>query len=334
MTRKVSWGVLGAARIGVDKVVPAMQRGEASRVDAIASREIAKARSAAAALGVAKAYGSYEELLADAAIEAIYNPLPNELHVPWTIRALEAGKHVLCEKPIALDAAEASGLMEARRRSGKLVAEAFMVRFHPQWRRAREIAHSGAIGTPRAIQTFFSYSLTDADNIRNKPPGGGGLYDIGCYAILTARYVFAAEPTRVVAALDVDAAFGTDRLASALIEFPGGRHLTFTCATQLSAHQRVTVVGATGRIEIAIPFNAPPDRPARITIDSGADLVGGGARVEEFPPCDQYTLQGDAFSRAIRGEAPLEFPIEDAIANMRVIDAAFRSARGGGWERV
>ena len=209
-----------------------------------------------------------------------------------------------------------------------------MVRFHPQWRRAREIARSGAIGTPRAIQTFFSYPLTDADNIRNRPPGGGGLYDIGCYAISTARYVFSAEPTRVVAALDVDPAFGTDRLTSALIEFPGGRHLTFTCATQLSAHQRVTIVGEAGRVEIAIPFNAPPDRPTRITIDSGADLVGGGARVEEFPFCDQYSLQGDAFSRAILGEAPLEFPIEDAIANMRVIDAAFRSARGGGWERV
>ncbi|MGO4871063.1 MAG: Gfo/Idh/MocA family protein [Roseiarcus sp.] len=334
MTRKVSWGVLGAAKIGLELVIPAMQRGEASRIDAIASREIAKARRAAAALGVAKAYGSYEELLADPAIEAIYIPLPNELHVPWTIRALEAGKHVLCEKPIALDAGQANALIEARERSGKLVAEAFMVRFHPQWRRARAIARSGAIGDVRAIQTFFSYRLTDADNIRNKPPGGGALYDIGCYAILTARRVFAAEPTRVVAALEVDPAFGTDRLTSALIEFPGGRHLTFTCATQLSAHQRVTIVGEKGRVEIAIPFNAPIDRPTHITIDSGVDLVGGGARVEEFPVCDQYTLQGDAFSRAILGEAPLEFPIEDAVANMRVIDAAFRSARSGGWERV
>ncbi len=333
MTRKVSWGVLGAANIGIEKVIPAMQRGEASRIDAIASRDIAKARRAAAALGIAKAYGSYEELLADPAIEAVYNPLPNELHVPWTIRALEAGKHVLCEKPIALDAAQASALIEARRRSGKLVAEAFMVRFHPQWRRAREIARSGAIGDVRAIQTFFSYRLTDAENIRNRPPGGGGLYDIGCYAILTARHVFAAEPTRVVAALDVDPAFGTDRLASALIEFPGGRHLTFTCATQLSAHQRVTIVGEAGRVEVVIPFNAPIDRPTRIVVDSGADLVGGGARVEEFPTCDQYTLQGDAFSRAILSEATFEFPLEDAIANMRVIDAAFRSARGGGWER-
>jgi predicted dehydrogenase len=331
MTRKVSWGVLGAAKIGVEKVIPAMQRGEVARIDAIASRDPAKARQAADRLGIAKAYGSYEELLADPEIEAVYNPLPNELHVPWTIRALEAGKHVLCEKPIALDAAEADALVTAREKSGKLVAEAFMVRFHPQWRRAREIVASGAVGDVRAIQTFFSYRLTDAANIRNKPPGGGGLYDIGCYAILTARYVFAAEPLRVVAALDVDPAFGTDRLASAIVEFPGGRHLTFTCATQLSGHQRVTMVGEAGRVEVAIPFNAPIDRPTRITIDSGADLVGGGARIEEFPVCDQYALQGDAFSRAVLGEAPLEFPLEDAIANMRVIDAAFRSARDGAW---
>jgi predicted dehydrogenase len=334
MSRKLSWGVLSVAKIGVEQVIPAMQRGEVARIDAIASRDSARAKAAAARLGIAKAYGSYEALLADPAIEAIYNPLPNELHVEWTIRALAAGKHVLCEKPIALDAAEGQALVAARARSGKLVAEAFMVHHHPQWRRAREILRSGAIGDVRAIQTFFSYRLTDPENIRNKPPGGGGLYDIGCYAITTARYAFGAEPIRVVAALDIDPAFGTDRLASALIEFPGGRHLTFSCATQLSAHQRVTMVGEKGRVEVAIPFNAPKDRPTRITIDSGADLVGGGARVEEFPICDQYTLQGDDFSRAALGEGKLEFPIEDAIANMRVIDAAFRSAKSGGWEKV
>jgi len=333
MTRKVSWGVLGVADIGLKRVIPGMQRGEISHIDAIASRDLAKAEAAASAHGVARAYGSYEELLADPAIEAIYNPLPNELHVPWTIRALEAGKHVLCEKPIALDAKEAQALVAARDGAGKLVAEAFMVRHHPQWRRAREIARSGAIGEVRAIQTFFAYRLLDAGNIRNKPLGGGALYDIGCYAILTARFVFGAEPIRVVASLDVDPKFGTDRLTSALIEFPGGRHLTFTCATQVQDYQRVTIVGEAGRVEIAVPFNALIDRPMRIAIDSGVDLVGGGARVEEFPVCDQYTLQGDAFSRAVLGQAPLEFPIEDAIANMRVIDAAFRSARSGGWEK-
>jgi predicted dehydrogenase len=330
--RKVKWGVLGCANIAVQKVIPAMQRAGRCDVSAIASRDEAKARAAADRLGITRAYGSYDALLADPEIEAIYNPLPNELHVPWTIRALESGKHVLCEKPVALDANEARTLIAARDKAQRLVAEAFMVRFHPQWRRARELAQSGAIGPVGAIQTFFSYRLLDPTNVRNRPPGGGGLYDIGCYAVLTARYMFGAEPTRVVATLDRDPDFGTDRLASAIIEFPGGRHLTFSAATQLSAHQRVTIVGEAGRIEIAIPFNAPPDRPMRIVVDSGTDLVGSGARVEEFPVCDQYGLQGDAFSRAALGEAPLEFPVEDAVLNMRVIDALFRSAERGVWE--
>jgi predicted dehydrogenase len=208
-----------------------------------------------------------------------------------------------------------------------------MVRFHPQWRRARELSRDGSIGETRAIQTFFSYRLLDPDNVRNRPPGGGGIYDIGCYAILTARYIFGAEPTRVVATIDWDPKFKTDRLASALLEFPGGRHLTFSVGTQLSAHQRVTIVGDQGRIEVMIPFNAPIDRPTEIAIDPGADLLGGGRRVETLPVCDQYTLQGDAFSSAIVDEAKLEFPIEDAIANMAVIDALFRSAKSGSWEK-
>jgi len=331
--RKVKWGVLGVAKIGVEKVIPAMQRGEVSHIAAIASRDLGKARAAADKLGIERAFGAYEDLLADAEIEAVYNPLPNELHVPWTLRALAAGKHVLCEKPIALDAEEARPLIDARDRSGKLVAEAFMVRHHPQWRRARELARDGSIGEARAIQTFFSYRLLDPANVRNRPPGGGGLYDIGCYAILTARYVFAAEPTRVVAMIDRDPNFQTDRLASAILEFPGGRHLTFTVGTQLSAHQRVTIVGDAGRIEVLIPFNAPPERPAEIAIDTGVDLIGGGRRVEQFATCDQYTLQGDAFSRAIVDGSPLEFGIEDAVANMRVIDALFRSAKSGSWEK-
>ena len=331
--RKVKWGVLGVAKIAIEKVIPAMQQGEASHIAAIASRDLGKARAAAGKLGIERAFGSYEALLADDEIEAIYNPLPNELHVPWTLRALAAGKHVLCEKPIALDAKEARSLIEARDRSGKLVAEAFMVRFHPQWRRAKELVATGAMGDLRAIQTFFSYRLLDPENVRNRPPGGGGLYDIGCYAILSARYIFGAEPTRVAATIDHDPNFRTDRLAGAILEFPGGRLSTFTVGTQMSAHQRVTIVGEAGRIEIMIPFNAPPDRPTEIAIDTGADLFGGGRRVEQFPVCDQYTLQGDAFSRAILNATPLEFPIEDAIANMRVIDALFRSAKSGSWER-
>ena len=330
--RKVKWGVLGVAKIAIEKVIPAMQQGEASHIAAIASRDLGKARAAANKLGIERAFGSYEALLADGEIEAIYNPLPNELHVPWTLRALAAGKHVLCEKPIALDAEEARALIEARDGIGKLVAEAFMVRCHPQWRRAKELAGTGAVGELRAIQTFFSYRLLDPENVRNRPPGGGGLYDIGCYAILSARYIFGAEPTRVVATIDHDPNFRTDRLAGAILEFPGGRHSTFTIGTQMSAHQRVTIVGEAGRIEIMIPFNAPPDRPTEIAIDTGADLFGGGRRVEQFAICDQYTLQGDDFSRAIINATPLEFPIEDAILNMRVIDALFRSAKNGSWE--
>ena len=330
--RKLVWGMLGVAKIGVEKVVPAMRKAPHVHFAAIASRDADKAAQAARDLGLPKAYGSYEALLADPEIEAIYNPLPNELHVPWTIRALEAGKHVLCEKPIALDAPEAARLAAAAAHSGKLVAEAFMVRFHPQWTRARALAHAGEIGDVRAIQTMFSYRLTDGTNIRNKPPGGGGLYDIGCYAVLTARHIFGAEPLRVIGLLDVDKEFGVDRLASGIVEFPGGRHLTFSAATQLSLHQKVTVLGEKGRIELPIPFNAPIDRPTEIIVDSGSDLVGGGARREEFAVCDQYGLQGTAFSRAAMGLEPWPYGLDDAVANMGVIDALFRSARSGRWE--
>ena len=334
MSKPVQWGVLGVAKIATEKVIPATQKAGNAFVAAIASRDEGRAKAAAAALGIPRAYGSYEALLADPEIEAIYNPLPNELHVEWTAKALAAGKHVLCEKPVAMSAHEAQGLIAARDASGKLAAEAFMVRFHPQWRRVRELLRAGAIGEARAIQTLFTYRLLDPANVRNRPPGGGGLYDIGCYAILTARYAFGAEPLRVAATLDIDPEFGTDRLGGAILEFPGGRHLTFTIATQLAGAQRVTIAGTAGRIEVKIPFNAPPDRACEIVIDSGADLVGGGARTEGFPAVDQYTLQAEAFGRALRGEAAWEFPLEDAIANMRVIDATFRAAKSGRWETI
>jgi predicted dehydrogenase len=335
MTKKVAWGVISTAKIGVTKVIPAMQASALCSIDAIASRDLESARRTAGELGIPRAYGSYEELLADPAIEAIYNPLPNHLHVPWTIRALEAGKHVLCEKPIAMNAGEAAQLVDAGKRAGKLVAEAFMVRQHPQWIRARQIVQSGVIGEVRAVQTLFSYFLLDPTNVRNMADiGGGGLMDIGCYAIVSARYMFGAEPTRVAALIDRDPVMRTDRLTSALMEFPGARHLTFTVGTQASTHQRVTVLGTTGRVEVLIPFNAPTDRPCRIVTDDGRDLFGGGAVVEDLPTTDQYTAQGDAFSRAVRGEAAWEFPIEDAVLNMRVIDAVVRAAESGEWQRV
>jgi predicted dehydrogenase len=330
----VKWGIISTARIGVEKVIPAMQKSRHCRIVAIASRDEGAARQTAGRLGIPKAYGSYEALLADPEIEAVYNPLPNHLHVPWSIKAAEAGKHVLCEKPIALDAAEARTLLEARERTGKLITEAFMVRSHPQWLRARELVRQGRIGTLRAIQGLFSYMLTDPTNVRNQADiGGGGIYDIGCYPIVTSRYLFGAEPTRVVALVDRDPAMRVDRLASVILDFPGGQ-ASFCCSTQLVPYQRMQICGTKGRIEVEIPFNAPPDRPCRIYLDDGSQLGDASATEESFAICDQYAIQGDLFSEAIRGGKPPEFGLEDAVRNMQVIDAVYRSGRSGQWEPV
>jgi predicted dehydrogenase len=332
MATKVRWGVLSTAAIGWKKVIPAMQLGEFTSVDAIASRDVAKARETAAKLGIARTYGSYEELLADPDIDAIYNPLPNNMHVPWTIKAAEAGKHVLCEKPIAMTAAEAETLLAVRARTGVKIGEAFMVNTHPQWIRLRELIADGRIGDLRAMMGFFSYFNIDPNNIRNKiDVGGGALMDIGCYMVHGARYAFRAEPQRVVATIDRDPVMETDRLTSALMEFAGGQAV-FTCSTQLVPYQRLHFVGTRGRIELEIPVNAPPDRPTRLLIDSGADLFGSGVTVETFPVCDQYTLQGDAFSRAILEGGEVPVPVEDAIANMAALEAIFRSGKSGEWE--
>ena len=332
MAKKLRWGVLSTAKIGVTKVLPAMQLCEFASVDAIASRNLAKAQETAAKLGIPTAYGSYEELLADPNIEAIYNPLPNDMHVPWTIKAAEAGKHVLCEKPISLTVAEAETLLAVRARTGVKIGEAFMVNTHPQWRRVRELIADGRIGDLRVMNGSFSYFNIDPNNIRNKvEAGGGALMDIGCYMVHAARYAFAAEPTRVVSSIDRDPVMGTDRLTSALMEFAGGQAI-FTCSTQMTPYQRVNFIGTKGRIEVEIPCNAPPDRPTRILIDSGADVFGGGITVETFPICDQYTLQGDAFSKAVLEGGEVPVPVEDAIANMAVIEAIFTSAKSGKWE--
>ncbi len=332
MERRVRWGVLGAARIALRKVIPAMQHGRHAEVTAIASRTLATARAAAAELGIPKAYGSYEELLADPDVDAIYNPLPNHLHVPWSIRALDAGKHVLCEKPLALDAAEAGTLVAARDRTGRKVQEAFMVRTHPQWLAARELVRSGRIGDVRAIDTIFSYFNDDPANVRHVPEwGGGGLFDIGCYPITISRFLLDREPARVVGVLEVDPRFGTDRLASAVLDF-GATHSIFASATQGSYHQRVTILGTTGRLDVEAPFNAPNDRPCRLFVDDGRDLHGGGREVIEIPTCDQYTIQGDLFSQAILENREVPVPLEDAVANMRVLDAVVRSGRSGRWE--
>ncbi len=322
--KKLRWGVLGVAKIATDKVIPAMQAGELCEIVAIASRDRAKADAAAARLGIPRAYGSYEELLADRGIDAVYNPLPNHLHVPWSIQALEAGKHVLCEKPIAMSVAEAETLVTAGRRHPRLkLMEAFMYRLHPQWKLAKEIVDDGRIGQLRTIATVFSYFNRDAANVRNQADiGGGGLMDIGCYAVSLSRFIFGSEPRRVLGSVESDPDFRTDRLASAVLEFDRGTSI-FTVSTQLTPYQRVTILGTEGHVEIEIPFNAPPDRPCRLW---HASLKGSSQEIEEIalPVCNQYTIQGDAFSRAVLDDTPVPTPIEDAVANMRVIEALLR----------
>jgi predicted dehydrogenase len=331
--KKVKWGVLSTARIGVNKVIPGMQLGQWSEIVAIASRDGKKAESVARKLRIPKAYWSYDDLLADPEIEAVYNPLPNHLHVPWSIKAAEAGKHVLCEKPIATTVHDAALLLDARNRAGVKIGEAFMVRTHPQWLRTRDLIQSGRIGDLREIVGVFSYFNRDPANIRNVLDwGGGGMYDIGCYPITMSRFIFGAEPSRVFGLLERDPDLKVDRLASAILDFPSGQ-CVFTCSTQLVPYQRMQFLGTKGRIEIEIPFNAPNDRPCRIFIDDGRDVFGDGVSTETFPTCDQYTIQGDVFSRAIRGDGDVPVSIEDALGNLAVIEAVFLSAQTGRWQK-
>ena len=334
MNRKVRWGILGTAAIAVNKVIPAMQQGDWSEVLAIASRDINKATRVAQRLGIPKAYGSYEELLTDDEVEAIYNPLPNHLHVPWTTRAAEAAKHVLCEKPIGLNMSEAAQLLAVRDRTGVKIQEAYMVRTHPQWIGALELIKSGRIGDLRAINGFFSYFNPDPENIRNKAEiGGGGLMDVGGYPITVARFIFGEEPRRVIGLIERDPHLGIDRLASVILDFPAGQ-ASFTCGTQIVPYQRMQLCGTRGRIEVEIPFNAPADKPTRIFIHDGTDLGGNSPEVKEFAICNQYTIQGDLFSRAILENSKQAIPLEDAVRNMAAIDAIFRSASSGRWEAV
>jgi predicted dehydrogenase len=329
----VRWGILSTAKIGRTKVVPGMMKSPLCQVVAVASRNEEAARTMAAELGIERAYGSYEALLADSDIEAIYNPLPNHLHVPMTLAAAAAGKHVLCEKPIAITADEAEQLRRAS--SQVLIAEAFMVRHHPQWQRAREIIRVGEIGELRSIQVIFSYFNVEPDNIRNKADiGGGGLLDIGCYAVVAGRYFFDAEPVRVVALVDRDPSFEVDRTTSALMDFGSGRQLTFTVSTQAVPFQRIQILGTKGRIEIEIPFNAPPDQPTRIHLDDGSQHGNRSARASEFPVVDQYQIQGEAFSRAVRGDTAPGYGLEDALLNMRILDALQRSEASAALEQV
>jgi predicted dehydrogenase len=332
-TRKVRWGILGVAGIATRKVIPAMQKGEWSTVTAIASRDLNKAQQAATALAIPKAYGSYQALLDDPDVDAVYNPLPNHLHVPWSAKAAECGKHVLCEKPIALSAEEARTLIAVRDRTGVLIQEAFMVRTHPQWLAARRLVRDGRIGEPRALVGVFSYFNDDPANIRSRTEwGGGALLDIGCYLINTSRFILGREPLRVAGAVERDPALGVDRLTSLLLDY-GSAHLAGTCGTQMVYYQRMQIFGTLGLIEIKIPFNAPLDRPCEIVVDTGKDLFGGGQERIEIPTCDQYTIQGDLFSKAILDGTGAPEPLEDSVRNMQCIEAVFRSAETGQWEQ-
>lgn len=328
----VRWGVLGAANIALRQVIPAMQQSALCEMVAIASRNLHKAEGAAQQLGLQRAYGSYEALIADPDIEAVYNPLPNHLHVPWTIRAAEQGKHVLCEKPIALNAHQAEQLLTVQQRTGVQIAEAFMVRTHPQWLAARDLIARGRIGELRLINGHFSYFRRDPSDIRSKPEwGGGALMDIGCYPITMSRWLFGEEPTDVVAQLEYDPDMAIDRVGSALLRFPSGQ-AAFTFGGQVALHQQMKLFGTRGHITVDVPFNPPADRPTRIVLDDGRDLIQGGAETFTFAPINQYTVQGERFSAAVRGTATVAVTLQDAICNMRVIDALFLSAQSRAWQ--
>jgi predicted dehydrogenase len=327
--KAVRWGVLGVGKHFIQRVLLPLQKSPLIDVAAVASRDAAKAREAGERFGIPAAYGSYEELVADRSLEAVFIPLPNHLHTEWVRRCADAGKHVLCEKPLALNAGEAQASLDYCRLKGVRLMEAFMYRFHPQWRRALELVRVGEIGAVRSVHTTFGYSNTDPRNIRNILDfGGGALMDIGCYAVSVARLLFQAEPARVVGLISRDPAFRTDVLSTAILDFDSGR-ATFTVSTQFYSSQRVEAVGTAGRIIVHLPFNAFPDAPMRLTISNGV-----GERELEFPPVDQYGLEFEEFSRALREDRPVPTPPQDAVANQKVLDALLASERSGRWERV
>jgi predicted dehydrogenase len=329
MSKKVSWGILGAANIAVKSVIPAMQTSNICEISAISSRDKEKSKRIADQFNLPKFYGSYQELLEDSAIEAVYIPLPNHLHLEWATKAANAGKHVLCEKPLGMNAAEVRKLIEVRDKTGVKIQEAFMVRTHPKWLAVKDLVKSGRIGNVNAITMFFSYYNLDKANIRNKlDVGGGALTDIGCYCINLSRFIFDDEPTKVSSLIQRDEETKIDKLTSAMLEFPKG-HATFTCSTQLVPYQRMQIVGTKGRIEIEIPVNFSPALPNRIFVDNGSDLSGKHIETIEFTATDKFLIQADLFSKAIRENTEQAISLEDSFKNMAVIDAVFRSAKTG-----
>ncbi len=331
---RVRWGIIGTANIALERVIPAMQKSQRCDVTAIGSRDLERARAAAQRWAIPKAYGSYDEVLADPEIGAVYIPLPNHLHVPWSTKAAEAGKHVLCEKPMALDAGEVERLIAVRDRTGMVIGEAFTVRSHPQWLRVRDMIDEGRIGRLRAMQAFFAATDVDPDSIVNKPEvGGGGMSALGCYAVTTFRFLFAAEPSRVVTLMERDPTFKIDRLTTAIFEFPEGQ-ASFMCSSQLVACQRMQIIGTEGRIEIETPFDAPIEALFRVFFDDGGAFTGGAAELAASDVVNPYTIECDLFAEAVRSGNQPVVSLEDAMRNTRAIDALFRSARSGGWETV
>ena len=327
--KPVVWGVLSVSVHYGLRVHTYLARSPLVQVRGIASRSKAKAEQAARELGIQRAYGSYEELLADKEIEAVYIPLPNHMHAEWVKKAADAGKHVLCEKPFAMNAKEAEQAIAHAKSKGVLVMEAFMYRYHPQWKRAREIVKTGEIGTVNAVSTVFTYMLKDPTNIRNiLAAGGGAIPDIGCYAVSSARFLVGREPTRVISLVHRDAQLGTDILSSGILDF-GTTRSVFTVATQTHPAQRVDVLGSGGTLSILLPFNAYPDTPLQVSVTTGI-----GTRQVYAPVSDHYVEMFEAFSRAVREGGAAPTPPEDAVANMKVLDALFKSEKSGAWEKV
>jgi predicted dehydrogenase len=324
------WGVLSTANIGLRKVIPGIQKADRCEVLAIASRDREHARAAAERLGIRKAHGSYEDLLADDEVDAVYIPLPNHLHAEWTIASARAGKHVLCEKPLAMNAAEAQTMVDACASAGVRLMEAFMYRLHPSWQAVREVVASGRIGRLRVVQSWFSYFNDDPANIRNILEfGGGALMDVGCYSVNLSRMLFGREPDRVEASVTRDPEVGVDVVTSAILGF-GDQVATFTCSTRTESDQRVHVYGTQGRISVGIPFNIPPDLPTQVFVTSGGDPpVNPATETHTFEPADQYTIQAERFARAVLDDEPTPIAPEDAVANMRVIEAIFEAGERG-----
>ncbi|HZL08844.1 MAG TPA: Gfo/Idh/MocA family oxidoreductase [Prolixibacteraceae bacterium] len=331
MKNKIRWGVLSTAKIGREKVIPGIQKGSNCTVDAICSRNLEQATATAKLLNISKAYGSYEELLNDPEIDAVYIPLPNNMHVEWAIKAMQAGKHVLCEKPIGVSAAEALSLLQEAQKYPQLkVMEAFMYRFHPQWQKVKSLIADDVIGELKAVQSHFSYFNIDPKNIRNSlAAAGGALMDIGCYCVSFSRFLFNEEPTRVVSCIDHDPQWKTDRLTSAMLDFGDGKISTFTCSTQLMPYQRVNIFGTNGHIEIEIPVNAPKDASSKIWVRTKT-----GSEEIIIEAVDQYTIQAESFAKAILNDSPVSTDLMDAVNNMKVIEAIFKSSKQNGWEII